>query len=233
MPINPVAQQRGPNEAKSIDQGTLEGTEYRPVHDSQGVGHRKRRRRDDDEDCDCERVGKRTDRADLVGDARLVADHQEREHERGDKQRERPTLTKETIQAVVVRAVITFLCGVGLYASLFMLNKSRRAARGEVKGPSVVKTPRAHLFGVPNSLLGSLYYPAIASAIWFVHGSVAAIVLLAVVLGAAATSAYLAYSLIFITRRECPYCWTSHAVNWCLLFLCGWLFLPDVLNRGI
>ncbi len=134
---------------------------------------------------------------------------------------------------MVVRAVITLLCGVGLYASLFMLNKSRRAALGELEGPSVVKTPRAHLFGVPNSLLGSLYYPALAWAIWFVHGPAAAIVLLVLVLGAAGTSAYLAYSLLFITRRECPYCWTSHAVNWCLLLLCSWLFLPNVLNRGV
>ncbi len=85
MPINPVPKQRGPNEAKSIDQGTLEGSEYRAVHDGQGVGHRKRRRRDDGKDCDGERVGKRTDRADLVGDARLVADHQECKHERGGK----------------------------------------------------------------------------------------------------------------------------------------------------
>ena len=134
---------------------------------------------------------------------------------------------------MVIRAVITLLCGVGLYASLFMLNKSRRAARGEIKGPSVVKTPRAHLFGVPNSLLGSIYYPALAIAIWFVHAPVAEIVLLAAVGLAAGTSVVLAYSLLFVTRRECPYCWTSHAVNWCLLLLCSWLFLPNVLNRGI
>ncbi len=134
---------------------------------------------------------------------------------------------------MVVGAVITLLCGVGLYTSLFMLNKSRRAALGELAGPSVVKTPRAHLFGVPNSLLGSLYYPVLACAVWFVHRPAAAILLLVMVLGAAATSAYLAYSLLFVTRRECPYCWTSHAVNWCLLLLCGWLFLPDVLNPGI
>lgn len=124
------------------------------------------------------------------------------------------------------------LCGVGLYASLFMLNKSRRAARGEIAGPSVVKTPRAHLFGVPNSLLGALYYPAIALAVWVVHERIAALVLLAAVVLAAATSVVLGYSLIYVTRRECPYCWTSHAVNWSLLILCGWLFLPDVLNPG-
>lgn len=134
---------------------------------------------------------------------------------------------------MVIRAVITLLCGVALYASLFMLNKSRRAARGEVREPSVVKTPRAHLFGVPNSLLGSLYYPGVAVAVWVLHGSAAAIVLLLAVLAAAATSAYLAYSLIYVTRRECRYCWTSHVVNWCLLVLCFWLFLPNVLNRGI
>ena len=133
---------------------------------------------------------------------------------------------------MVVRGIITLLCGVGLYASLFMLNKSRRAARGEVEGPSVVKTPRAHLFGVPNSLLGMLYYPAVAVAVWFVAGRAAATVLLLAAIAAAATSAVLAYSLIYVTRRPCPYCWTSHIVNWCLLLLCGWIFLPDILNRG-
>jgi uncharacterized membrane protein len=134
---------------------------------------------------------------------------------------------------MVIRAIITLLCGVGLYASLFMLNKSRRAARGEIEGPSVVKTPRAHLFGIPNSLLGALYYPAIAVAVWLELGPIAAIVLLAAALIAAATSAVLAYSLLFVTRRACPFCWTSHAVNWALLALCGWLFLPNVFPRGI
>jgi uncharacterized membrane protein len=134
---------------------------------------------------------------------------------------------------MVVRTVITVLCGVGLYTSLFMLRKSIRAARGEISGPSVVKTPRAHLFGVPNSLLGSLYYPAVAITVWFVRSQLAAVVLLLVVLCAAATSVVLAYSLLFITRRECPICWTSHAINWTLLVLCGWLFVPDVLSRGI
>ncbi len=133
---------------------------------------------------------------------------------------------------MVVKVIITLLCVVALYASLFMLNKSRRAARGEVKGPSVVKTPRAHLFGVPNSLVGALYYPAVAVAVWFVHGAVAEFALLAMMLAAAATSVYLGYSLIYVTRRECPFCWTSHVVNWCLFVLGCWIFLPNILNRG-
>jgi uncharacterized membrane protein len=164
----------------------------------------------------------------------LMPDDQIRQYERQDEQRERRDPAKETIkiQALVVKGIITLLCGVGLYASLFMLSKSRRAARGEVKGPSVVKTSRAHLFGVPNSLLGAVYYPAVAVAAWFVHGRVPELVLLIATLFASATSVVLAYSLLFITRRECPYCWTSHAINWSLTLLCGWLFLPDVLSRG-
>jgi uncharacterized membrane protein len=82
-------------------------------------------------------------------------------------------------------------------------------------------------------LVGSLYYPIVAVAIWFVHAPVAAILMLAAVLLAAATSAVLAYSLLFVTRRECSYCWTSHVVNWCLLALCAWQFLPGVLSRGV
>ena len=90
---------------------------------------------------------------------------------------------------MIIRAVITVLCGVALYASLFMLNKSRRAARGEIEGPSVVKTPRAHLFGVPNSLLGVLYYPAVALTVWVLHGRLPATILLLAVLGGASSLA--------------------------------------------
>jgi uncharacterized membrane protein len=124
---------------------------------------------------------------------------------------------------MVVRGLITLLCGVGLYASLFMLVKSWRAARGEIPGPSVVKTPRAHLYGVQNALLGAIYYPALTAAVWLAPRAAMPAVL-AVVLFAALTSAFLAYSLLFVTRRECPYCWAAHAVNWSLLILSGWLF---------
>jgi len=77
-----------------------------------------------------------------------------------------------------------------------------------------------------------LYYLAVAIAVWFVHGMLAEVVLLGTMLAAAVTSVYLGYSLLYVTRRSCPYCWTSHVVNWCLVALGGWLFLPNVLNRG-
>jgi uncharacterized membrane protein len=135
-------------------------------------------------------------------------------------------------QAMIVRVGITICCVVGLYVSLFMLRKSRRAARGELEGPSVVKTPRADLFGVPNSLLGTIYYPALALAVWLVRGSALEIAVMLVVLVAAGTSVVLAYSLLFVTRQSCPYCWTSHVVNWTLLGLCLAFYLSDVLSRS-
>jgi uncharacterized membrane protein len=33
---------------------------------------------------------------------------------------------------------------------------------------------------------------------------------------AAGVSVVLAYSLLFVTKMPCVYCWTSHAVNWML-----------------
>ncbi len=156
-----------------------------------------------------------------------------RERKGGREQRKRADFSKEGIQAMVIRGVITVLCGVALYASLFMLNKSRRAARGEVKGPSVVKTPRAHLFGVPNSLLGTFYYPGVAVAVWVLHGRVSAAILAAGRAGCRGYVAYLAYSLLYITRRECPYCWTSHRGQLVpRAALCFWLFLPDDIESG-
>lgn len=121
---------------------------------------------------------------------------------------------------MIVSGVITVLCGVGLYASLFMLGKARLAERGLLPEPSVVQTPRARLFGgMPNALIGACYYPALAIATWLPLPQSLEIVVLAIVIAAAATSLYLAYSLLFVTRRSCPYCWTTHAINWLLVLL--------------
>jgi uncharacterized membrane protein len=112
------------------------------------------------------------------------------------------------------------LCGAGVYASAFMTNKSWRAARGELRGPSVVKSPRAKLVGgVPNSILGLGYYLGLLAALPFLgHPLVRDLAIAAAVL-AAGTSLYLAYSLLFKTKRACPYCWTSHVANWSLLLI--------------
>lgn len=119
---------------------------------------------------------------------------------------------------MAIRLVITVLCGVGLYASVFMLAKTRRAERGELSEPSVVQTPRARLFGgVPNAAIGIVYYPALAAGVWIAHAPLVWAAILAAVAFAALVSVVLAYSLLFVTRMACPYCWTSHVVNWLLV----------------
>ena len=123
---------------------------------------------------------------------------------------------------MALRVVITVLCGVGLYACVFMLRKGIRAQRGELDEPSVVETPRARLFGgVPNAAIGVLYYTLVITGVW-IPGAAAAIAIAAGSLAAALTSVVLAYSLLFVTRMPCRYCWTSHLLNWVLAALTIW-----------
>jgi len=101
-----------------------------------------------------------------------------------------------------------------------MTAKAVRHARGELVEPSVVGQPRARLVGgIPNSVLGLAFYGLMIPAAWFL--SVPAVYEAAFIasVAAAAVSVYLAYSLLFITRMPCPFCWTGHVVNWSLLVL--------------
>jgi uncharacterized membrane protein len=121
---------------------------------------------------------------------------------------------------MIIRVTMLVLCGIGLYASAFMARKAGRAARGELTQPSVVATPRARSFGgVSNAAIGLAYYAALACAVPFLQIPAVWDVALAAAVGAAAFSAYLAYSLLFVTRMPCAYCWTGHVVNWSLLLL--------------
>lgn len=119
---------------------------------------------------------------------------------------------------LLVRTVITVLCAIGFYASVFMLRKSLRAARGALAEPSVVQTERATLFfGVPNSIFGLIYYAGLVAVTWSTTATLPLGLALTATVLAALTSGYLAYSLLFITKRSCPYCWSAHIVNWALL----------------
>lgn len=124
---------------------------------------------------------------------------------------------------LVVRSVISVLCAVGFYASVFMLRKSVLAAAGRLPEPSIVENPRASLFFcLPNSVFGAIYYAALAAVSWLGTGPLLWGALAAALL-AACTSAFLAYTLLFVTREACPYCWTAHAANWTLLVAVAWL----------
>jgi uncharacterized membrane protein len=112
------------------------------------------------------------------------------------------------------------LCGVGGYASVFMARKADRAKQGLLAEPSVVQTPRARLFGgISNATIGLVYYLALAVSLPFLGRPLIWDAALVAALAAATMSVYLAYSLLFVTRRPCAYCWTSHAINWLLVVL--------------
>ncbi len=115
---------------------------------------------------------------------------------------------------------MSLLCGGGVYASVFMARKAERAKRGQLEEPSVVQTTRARLVGgISNATIGLVYYLALAATLPFMSRPLVWDFALAASLAAAAMSLYLAYSLLFVTRRPCAYCWTSHAINWLLLVL--------------
>ena len=119
-----------------------------------------------------------------------------------------------------MRWVILALCAIGLYVSITMQAKANRARRGELRETSVVQTPRATLFGrLPNSLFGIAYYALLALATFFFEVSGMRVAAVVAAGAAAAMSAYLAYSLLFVTRMPCANCWTGHAINWTLLAL--------------
>jgi len=121
---------------------------------------------------------------------------------------------------MIFQATIVLLCGVGLFASAFMYRKARRAEKHELDEPSVVESPRARVIGgIPNAALGILYYVSVVAAIPFFDIQAVWETVFLISLVAAGFSLYLAYSLIVVTRMPCPYCWTSHAINWMLPLL--------------
>ena len=79
----------------------------------------------------------------------------------------------------------------------------------------VIFSPRARIFGIPNSLLGQFFYIAILFGtltqllfvkpfiLLFLSGSFLTVLL----------AAYLTYSLLFLTRIHCFLCFTSHGIN--------------------
>jgi len=80
---------------------------------------------------------------------------------------------------------------------------------------NVLQTPRAKIFGIPNSAFGILLYTYILLDLVLFSPVIGLIfVTLALV-----RSFYLAYSLLFITKIPCPLCFTSHGINLVLFLL--------------
>lgn len=79
---------------------------------------------------------------------------------------------------------------------------------------TVLGTPRAKLLGIPNSVFGMALYLYLILDLWFFPPGVGLLFLGCALL----RSAYLAYSLLCITKIPCPLCFTGHGIN-LILFL--------------
>lgn len=80
---------------------------------------------------------------------------------------------------------------------------------------SVLDTPRAKMFGVPNAVFGLFVYAYIAlDSLFFPPYFGFALISVSLF-----RSIYLAYSLLFVTRIPCKLCFTAHFVNVCLFGL--------------
>lgn len=86
---------------------------------------------------------------------------------------------------------------------------------------SIIFAPQARIFGVPNSVVGQLFYLAVATAVLTggLDQSVARLLLTAVSGVAVFLGAYLTYALLVVLRVHCILCYTSHAINLMLLAL--------------
>ena len=84
----------------------------------------------------------------------------------------------------------------------------------------VIQTPRARLFGIPNSVFGIFLY--IYLLIFFSGGPLPWLPAFVGAGLAVIRSVYLAYSLIFVTKVACPLCFTSHIIN-TVLFIYLWI----------
>jgi uncharacterized membrane protein len=96
---------------------------------------------------------------------------------------------------------------------------------------TVVRTPYARVFGLPNSLLGMFYY--LALLVWVLlapcHPSspdniyrafeMAGVLLLGASLFTVVFGFYLVHALRRVLHTDCPLCYAAHAVNIMLLVL--------------
>ena len=126
-----------------------------------------------------------------------------------------------------------------LYFTLAYYGRIRKArwvpeilcAREDSSCVTVVRTPYARVFGVPNSLLGIVYYLLLLVWTMFVprHMTVFGYVLRPfdtlglLLLGASLCSVVLGFYLIYALRRilhtHCRFCYAAHAINLILFVL--------------
>ena len=144
---------------------------------------------------------------------------------------------------MAIRIVIVILSLTGLANALYFtfayygrIKKARWVpelfcAREGSSCVTVVQTPYARVFGVPNSLLGIIYY--LLLIVWAVSGiSLGPLVVIGTrgiplsalgLIGASVVTVLTGFYLIYALRRKlhthCPLCYLGHAINATLFIL--------------
>lgn len=149
-----------------------------------------------------------------------------------------------TLESLALRASVVVLALAGLVDALYFtfayygrIRKARwvpeiLCAKEGSSCVTVVQTPYARVFGVPNSLLGIIYYIFLIA--WATVGfwpwltlSNGAEFLLRMPIFVSAVTVILGSYLIYALRRklhtDCPMCYAAHAINASLLVLLIWL----------
>ena len=124
-------------------------------------------------------------------------------------------------------ALIVVLAGVGFVISTYFTAVAYRWMRpdsrwvppgcrmGQDTCAAIVFTPRARLLGVPNSVLGQIFYAALTAGVvgGVLFSTPAYLAYMAASFVTVVLGAYLSYSLLFLTRVPCTLCFTTHAIN--------------------
>lgn len=118
---------------------------------------------------------------------------------------------------------------VGFASALVALYGRYRDLPGWLTGPATCKlegggcqalfrAPRAALLGVPNSLLGAFFYPALA---WGLLAEWDSRLLFAAASASLAMSIFLAAGLLS-RKLECRVCWAGHWANLAIWLVLAW-----------
>ena len=91
---------------------------------------------------------------------------------------------------------------------------------GEKTCATIVFTPRARVFGMPNSVLGQVFYVLLLAGVagGFLYSPPAYYAYLMASLVTVGLGIFLTYSLLFVTRVLCILCFTTHGINF-IIFL--------------
>ena len=123
---------------------------------------------------------------------------------------------------------LIFLAVIGLMISTYFTSVAYRWVQPDVRWipsfcrmdertcASIVFTPQARVFTLPNSVLGQLFYVLLIAGTllnWITGTEVIVTLYVAASAVTVVLGMYLSYALLFINKVACPLCFTSHGIN--------------------